>query len=72
MAEFVVTAQEVKNKAMELKRLNAEFKKASDDLESEEMRLNTMWEGDAHDNFDMAFKKDKVHLQNFYNVVHIH
>ena len=69
MPEFIVTAQEVKNKAMELRKINAEFKKTASDLEGEQTRLNTMWEGDAHDNFDMAYKKNKVHIENFYNAI---
>ena len=69
MAEFVVTAMEVKNKATELRKLNAEYKKAAEDLATEESRLNTMWEGDAHDNFDVKFKKDQVNVQNLYAAV---
>lgn len=69
MPEFIVTAQEVKNKAMELRKINADFKKTASDLEGEQTRLNTMWEGDAHDNFDMAYKKNKVHIENFYNAI---
>ncbi len=66
MAEFIVTAEEIMNKASELRKINSEYKKAIEELEAEETRLNTMWEGQAHDNFDAAFKRDKVDLDNFY------
>ena len=69
MAEFVVTSAELKNKAMELHKLNLDFKKATDELEAEHTRLNTMWEGEAHDTFDSAFKKKKVNLTNLYNAI---
>ena len=69
MAEFVVTAQEVKNKALELHKINADFKKDIEELEAEHARIGTMWEGEAHDSYDAAFKKNKVHLTNLYNAI---
>ena len=69
MAEFIVTAQEVMNKAAELRKINSEYKKAIGELEAEETRLNTMWEGQAHDSFDAAFKRDKVSMENFYTAI---
>ena len=69
MAEFTVTASEVNNTAAQLKELNAKFKAATSELEAEVTRLATMWEGEAHDAFNTAFRKDKIKMDNFYNAI---
>ena len=62
MAAFMVTSSELKSKANELRNLNAQFK-------SQEGSLVSMWEGEARDAFDMAFKNDKTQMDNFYNLI---
>ena len=69
MAEFTVTSTEVKNKATELRDLNAKFKTVTGELETEIAKLTAMWEGEAHDAFDASFKTDKVKMDNFYNAI---
>ncbi len=69
MAEFIVTAQEVRAKAVELRKLNDDYRKLVDDLQTEVSKLSGMWEGEAHDTFDIRFKKDAVYYQQFYNTI---
>lgn len=69
MAEFTVTAAEVRNQAAQLKELNAKFKTAVGELEAEVGKLTAMWEGEAHDAFDVAFKNNKIKMDNFYNAI---
>lgn len=69
MAEFTVTAAEVRNKATELRDLNARYRNLINELEAEVNKLSTMWEGEAHDAFDNSFKVDKVKMDNFYNAI---
>ncbi len=69
MAAFMVTSSELKSKANELRNLNAQFKSQVGNLESQEGSLVSMWEGEARDAFDMAFKNDKTQMDNFYNLI---
>lgn len=69
MAEFIVTAEEVRNKAAELRRINEQYKTTVDNLKAEESRLNGMWEGEAHDVFDTAFKNDSTRYDNFFAAI---
>lgn len=69
MAEFTVTPSELKNKATELQKLNAQLKTKIGELEQAEGSLSNMWEGEAHDAFTAAFKRDKVQMDNFYNAI---
>ena len=59
-----VDSHQLKAQAEQLKQLNA-----TSDLESSEENLNSMWEGDANDQFHKAFKSDKVQMDNFYNAI---
>ncbi|OQA24731.1 MAG: hypothetical protein BWY61_01166 [Firmicutes bacterium ADurb.Bin354] len=69
MAEFTVTAEEVRNKAAELRKINAQFHSTVGELEAEQARLSTVWEGEAHDVFDSNFKNKKICMDNFYNAI---
>lgn len=69
MAAFQVTASELKAKSNELRELNAQFKTQTGNLESQEGSLITMWEGEARNAFDAAFKNDKLQMDNFYNLI---
>lgn len=69
MAEFIVTAQEVRNKAAELRKINEQYKSTVENLKSEVARLSGMWEGEAHDSFDASFKKDSINMDNFYTAI---
>lgn len=69
MAAFQVTSRELKAKANELRDLDAQFKSQVGNLESQEGSLISMWEGEARDTFDMAFKNDKAQMDNFHNLI---
>ncbi|MBO6142551.1 MAG: WXG100 family type VII secretion target [Lachnospira sp.] len=64
-----VDSHQLKAQAEQLKQLNATFKNTTSDLEASEENLNSMWEGDANDQFHKAFKSDKTQMDNFYNAI---
>lgn len=69
MAQFSLTFQNLKSAIDTLTQLNSQFKTAVGNLESTEQQLCSMWEGQARDTFDTAFKNDKVQMDNFYNAI---
>lgn len=69
MAAFTVTSSELRAKANELRNLNSQFKSQVSNLESQEGNLVSMWEGEARNAFDTAFKNDKVQMDNFQNLI---
>lgn len=69
MAAFQVTSRELRAKAETLRNLNSQFKGQVGNLESQEGTLITMWEGEARNAFDRAFKNDKSQMDNFYNLI---
>lgn len=69
MAAFQVTSRELKTKASELRDLNGQFKTQAGNLETQESSLVSMWEGEARNAFDTAFKNDKAQMDNFYNLI---
>ena len=69
MAAFQVTSSELKAKAGELRELNGQFKTQVGNLETQESSLVNMWEGEARNAFDKAFKNDKTQMDSFYNLI---
>ena len=69
MAEIRVSASELKAKAATLRDYNGKFKAQVGNLESQEGNLVGMWEGEARNAFDKAFKTDKMQFDNFYNLI---
>ncbi len=69
MPEILVTAAQVKAKAEELRTMNEQFKSMVSELESQEVDLNSMWEGQANDAFHNAFMRDKSQMENFHSVM---
>ena len=69
MAQYSVTFQQIKSAMDTLNQLAGDFKNAVNNLESTEGQLCSMWEGEAKDTFDKAFKQDKVQMDNFYNAI---
>lgn len=69
MAEILVTAQELRAKAGELRDKNENFKSQVTNLETQEGDLVGMWEGQARDMFDQQFKKDVTQFTNFYTLI---
>lgn len=66
---ITVNTGTVKNKAQQLKNLNSSFKKQVDQLRTTESSLNTMWEGEAKNQFHTAFTRDITQMSNFYNAI---
>lgn len=69
MAEIMVTSSQLKAKADSLRECNEKFKAQVTNLENQEGSLITMWEGEARNVFDRAFKSDKAQFDNFYNLI---
>lgn len=69
MSQYTVTIQQITSAIDTLTQLNSEFKTATSNLETTEGQLCSMWEGEARDTFDAAFKKDKTQMDNFYNAI---
>lgn len=69
MAEIKVTSSELKSKAAELRQLNNQFKKAVEDLSSNEQQLMGMWDGETKDAFHNAFNSDKTQMDTFYQTI---
>lgn len=69
MAEITVTFEELKNKAAALRQLNANFKKAVEDMTQYENSLVGMWDGQAKEAFHKAYNNDKAQMETFYQVI---
>lgn len=69
MSQFTVTFQQLKSAIDTLTQLNSDFKTATSNLESTEGQLCSMWEGQARDTFDAAFKRDKAQMDKFYTEI---
>lgn len=65
MSSITVTAAQLKSTAEQLEGLNNQFKSAVSNLESQEQSLCSMWEGEAKNSFDAAFKRDKNNMDLF-------
>lgn len=69
MSELMTNTAQLRSQAEALKGLNDSFKSAVNQLESTENALLGMWDGDAKNAFDKAFKSDKIQMDNFYNAI---
>lgn len=69
MAEIMVTASEVHNRAEQLQNLNTQFKSKLETLVSRETALVSKWEGEAREAFHNAFNTDKVKMEEFHAVI---
>ena len=67
MAQFSVTAAELRNKAEQLRQQNEQFKTLSNGLKEQEQGLSGMWEGDARNTFRSEFQKSATYMDNFHN-----
>ena len=72
MSQYTVTIQQITSAIDTLTQLNSEFKTATSNLETTEGQLCSMWEGEARDTFDAAFKKDKTQMDNFFNAIEVY
>lgn len=69
MAEIKVTTGELKNKASELRQLNGQFRKAVEDMTSNEQQLMGMWDGEAKEAFHNAYNSDRAQMDVFYDTI---
>lgn len=69
MAQYKVSASDLKNAANNLRSYNNSLKNQIDSLVQQENALNNQWEGEAKDAFDKAFKTDKVKFDKFVQAV---
>ncbi|MBR2996784.1 MAG: WXG100 family type VII secretion target [Lachnospiraceae bacterium] len=69
MAEFIVTANEVQSKAMELQNIAKQIRTKVDEMGAIEKKLSGMWEGDAHDAFHTTYGNDEQKFLLFVNAV---
>ena len=69
MALIRVTAAQVKSTADQLRQYDSQFKSQVDNLETHELNLSSMWEGQAKDAFHNAFYNDKEYMNQFYVLI---
>lgn len=69
MALIRVTAAQVKSTADQLRQYDSQFKSQTDNLETHELQLSSMWEGQAKDAFHSAFNSDKEYMNQFYVLI---
>ena len=69
MALIRVTAAQVKSTADQLRQYDSQFKSQVDNLETHELNLGSMWEGQAKDAFHNAFNNDKEYMNQFYVLI---
>jgi WXG100 family type VII secretion target len=69
MAEIKVTSEQLKSKASELRQLNNQFKKAVEDMTSNEQQLVGMWDGETKEAFHNAYNSDKSQMDVFYSTI---
>ena len=72
MAEIRVTPSVLRQKADELKTLNAKFKTEVDTMIGNEQRLSDMWEGEARNAFHTAFNNDRQKMDRFYQNIELY
>ncbi|MBO5303960.1 MAG: WXG100 family type VII secretion target [Lachnospiraceae bacterium] len=66
---ITVNPSQVDKKAQELKRYNTSLKKKIQELKTQEKSLNSMWDGEANDEFHKRFNEDMTQMNNFYNAI---
>lgn len=69
MSFIQVTASMLKERAEELRSLNARYSTEIETLNNAQINLSTMWEGEANKAFVQAFMKDKGQMDAFRNAV---
>ena len=55
--------------ADQLRQYDSQFKSQVDNLETHELNLSSMWEGQAKDAFHNAFNNDKEYMNQFYVLI---
>ncbi|WP_432627718.1 WXG100 family type VII secretion target [Brotaphodocola sp.] len=69
MALISVTSSQIRKTKETLQSYNQSFKSQVTRLDESEQKLNTMWEGQANEQFHSAFSSDKSYMDGFYNLI---
>ncbi|MCI8957701.1 MAG: WXG100 family type VII secretion target [Lachnospiraceae bacterium] len=69
MALIRVTAAQVRQTADQLRQYDSQFKNQVDNLETHELNLCSMWEGESKNAFHNAFNSDKEYMNQFYVLI---
>ena len=69
MAQYKVTASELKSAADSLRSYNNSIKNQLESLVNQEQALNNQWDGDANDVFHRAFTTNKAKFDKFVQAV---
>ena len=69
MAQYKVTASELRNAADSLRNYNNSIKTQLENLVQQEQALNNQWDGDANDAFHRAFTTNKAKFDKFVQAV---
>lgn len=68
-SQITVSTRELNSKAQTLQTNNQRLNTLIDQLRTQEASLCSMWEGDAKDEFDKAFRSDINQMKNFYEAI---
>lgn len=69
MSGFEVNYEELYRRADQLDEMNNRFKSMISSLSEKEASLNSMWEGEARDQFHSAFMSDLNQMNVFHSTV---
>lgn len=69
MAEIMVTAAQLRERAETLRQLNESFKTQIELLQTSETNVCSMWEGEAKQAFQTAFDQSKVKMDSFKQAI---
>lgn len=69
MAEFMVTAAQLREKKETLQQLNQDLQTQITALVQAEANVTSMWEGEAKTAFHNAFTQDKAQMDNFKTAI---
>ncbi len=64
-----VNPSTLRSKASELRGMNNRFRTQIQTLRSQEISLNSMWDGEANEAFHREFSKDCTQFDKFYNAI---
>lgn len=69
MAEIMVTAAQLRERAETLRQLNESFNTQIELLQSSEKSVCSMWEGEAKQVFQTAFDQSKIKMDSFKQAI---
>ena len=69
MSFFQVSSNHLRQSQEELMGLLGKFKSQKEELNADEQALKAMWEGEANENFHMAFTRDMGQMEAFIELI---